>query len=132
MGALTAITLTDSSAVDHVFSPTGKVGPELTELEWDDTANHTPVAAQTLNLKFSRATLQRPTDRTNGFLAIPIPYTDADGNEQVDDTWRFQFQVISPRSMPVADRTVAWSVAKALIAHASVDDYVVERDPFYG
>lgn len=130
MPTLGTITLVDSDAASHVFSPSGRAGPEFTDFACP--GGLTPISEEYVSLKFLRASNQVPTDRTKVNLAIPVYYTDADGNEAVDDIWRFKCEVISPRLLSLAQRELNWSVAKALVAHATLASYVEDRDPYYG
>lgn len=130
MGTIAAIALTDSDAVVHTFSPLGRVGPDLSELASPEGV--TPLSDATINAKFSRATVARPTDRTTFNLAVPLYYTDDDGNEAVDDTWRVKVEVVSPRTSTTAVRTINHSLLSQLVASDEFKAYVIDRDPFYG
>mgnify|MGYP003572002597 CR=1 FL=1 len=130
MPALTSITLVDDQVADHVYVPQGKAGPELTEFAAPGGA--TPLSDETLTFRFSRATAQRPTDRVNCGIGIPIYYTDSDGNEAVDDTFRWRIEGVSPQKSTTAQRTTAHSLLAALVASDEFKSYFINRSPFYG
>jgi len=130
MPALATITLVDDQVQDHVFVPQGKAGPELTEFA--APGGVTPLSDETLTFRFSRATNQRPTDRTNCGIGVPIYYTDSDGNEAVDDTFRWRIEGVSPQKSTVAQRTTALSLLQALVLSDEFAAYFVDRSPFYG
>jgi hypothetical protein len=130
MPTLANIVLTDNSAVDHTYVPTGRSGPDLTEFA--AAGGDTPISDETLSISFSRATNQRPTDRTQARLGQPLEYTDADGQEVVDDTFRAELKVIAPRSTTTAQRDEFLSLIEAFVASDEFRSYVVLRSPFYG
>jgi hypothetical protein len=100
--------------------------------EFAAVGGDTPISDETLSISFSRATNQRPTDRTQARLGQPLEYTDADGQEVVDDTFRAELKVIAPRSTTTAQRDEFLSLLEAFVASDELRSYVVLRSPFYG
>lgn len=127
MPAFTTFVLNDGVA-DHTFSPLSvSLDKSVLVAREGTTSAGNPTAILGL----------RPANGGSGPNKVSVRLNqpmedDVDGVTTVNDTFRFNADVIIPDGRTVGEREKFAALVGAILAHALVEGYIADLDPLYG
>lgn len=127
MPQATTITLNDGAAtpVAHAFEPISTSGASALYANFESV---TGAGQMTLVMGLNRSKANRPTDRINMRMAIPIEQT-IDGITRVVDTTRVDINFVLPESLSSAQRADVAAFAANMLDNALIRGYVEDLVP---
>lgn len=133
MPAIAAITLTDDSAVNHVFNPQRI---ERNIASYRNTATGIPAGFSDLTLSLTEPSSQGSVYRVQGQLSLPkinevtVPGGSVSSVDVVRVT-RFKFEFIIPVQSELTERADALAMARDLLSDAVLESLVEQLQNIY-
>jgi hypothetical protein len=128
MPALSTITVADNVPVNHVFSPTS--GDSSNFVFNERTLSQTSAGQESMRLQFSKASVNRPTDKTTVRIDFPLEQL-VDGVYVVYDIARVDINFTLPETMTSAQKLKVGAVTRNALAHATVKSYYETGEPVF-
>jgi hypothetical protein len=127
MPSATAITLTDASAVDFIYTPQS-TSAKLSL--FDNDAATSSAGRSDFSLGLSRATSNRTSDHVDIKLRFPFEHT-VDGVVKVSHTALITAKFVLPQEMSAVDRENVLAKVRDLLSDSVITSYVKDLQPVY-
>jgi len=127
MPAISNLVIADATPTNKTLYP---LSASIASSRFMERAANLAAGNKSTELKLSLATTQRPTDRVT--LLYGHPYElQVDGVWAVQNVGRMSCEFVIPADWTSTERGHFYALCKNLVAHATVQAYVKDRDPAY-